>query len=57
MSLMLQGFGSKYDLLEAFTDEVLSEEGEVVVIRGFEGVGLRLELMRAAWSLQLRLAA
>ena len=36
VSLMLQGFGSKFELLEAFTDEVLREEGEVVVIKGFD---------------------
>ena len=56
VSLMLQGFGSKFELLEAFTDEVLSEEGEVVVIRGFDDADLRLELIRAASSLKLRLA-
>ena len=56
VSLMLQGFGSKFELLEAFTDEVLREEGEVVVIKGFDDADLRLELIRAASSLKLRLA-
>merc|ERR1711934_1312065 len=56
VSLMLQGFGSKFELLEAFPDEVLREEGEVVVIKGFDDADLRLELIRAASSLKLRLA-
>lgn len=57
VALLLQGFGSKYDLLSKFTDEILREEGEVIVVKGFEGdLDLRLELLRAATHLKLRLS-